>query len=1129
MKKTIIFTIILLAFSSITFAKTAEPFEVQDTVSNSFIKIACGTDGKFTIGTADGRRLLYGFPNEGSTSHTNLIVGSDTLGYGNWTSWGVAGTITEALHRDGDALEMTFTHADVDITQRLSIVEGASTGNDDTILIEYYIYNGSSATTSVGVLLEMDTQIHYNDAAEISTSFGYTGNEQDFTPPNMPQYWQAFEQSPTQPESLLVGQGTLIGSNAVMPDRFCLGQWGTYDDVKWNYTSGSSPYGDSAVLLWWYPVAISPGSTYRVATLYGIGAGSVAIGELALNITAPLSLSVDSVAGEYSPNPFTVNCLVTNTTSATIDGITATIDLPAGLHLASGETATKDVDPSSLDASQTGSVSWNVVADDRSSTATLEYTVTANGGGYSNDMNRTITVPELPTSDIRDITLNLLSISTGDYPNVALYLTVVDSVTNPLLTIAGLDESNFDLWEESTRITDFTVDYIAAVESGMRDEDIDVGPIDVVALLDVSSYMEPYDTVKNMMMSLVTTLVDSIDREFKVALITFTDEIKSLNDFSDDIDEVRGWAETALELTTDNPDETNGLEAISRMSDLMWTEGAQRMMIYVSAHPFATGGGYTTMGTVDYLRSMNISPLIMGPEDADMLMLADSADGYYVNIEILTSILDSLDSYLGSDVGHYAITYETPNPVADGSWRDVEIEGSVEVDDTVYTDYETGGYYAPSISGFYFSPETTYTRQGYSFRVDIKAATMMNLFDVHFVANWDPAILDLDSIKVGEFLARGASAPLNIITTGTGTVDASITRNGVLTGINGSGTIASLFFNVIAQDPTSMLGFSEVDVRDPDFVEVPTLVDSFAYIRYLSGTGGGTPGDTTDCLLCDFDCDSDIDTRDFVLLGGYWQPANNSHGDVGPGSGVAPVISTSPDGMVNFEDLFVFSRMWNWYHLTVLGHPKTGPGGTVFVSSDGKTASIKAMDMTNFGMFRLVIEFDPSRTEILSTELGAIKTGFVDIENGTIEIASARLANNGECAEIFGDVDLASISFKGDDTFNMTVIDIRDAASRVVLDGTQFTPRQYSLGRARPNPFNPTTTIEYNLPVESDVKLEIFDILGHSVDVVVEETQSAGHYRVTWHASGKDAPSGVYFYRLSAGEFSDTKRMMLIK
>ena len=85
----------------------------------------------------------------------------------------------------------------------------------------------------------------------------------------------------------------------------------------------------------------------------------------------------------------------------------------------------------------------------------------------------------------------------------------------------------------------------------------------------------------------------------------------------------------------------------------------------------------------------------------------------------------------------------------------------------------------------------------------------------------------------------------------------------------------------------------------------------------------------------------------------------------------------------------------------------------------------------------------------------------------------------------------------------------------------------YRLNQNYPNPFNPVTTISYELPSAGFVKLEIFDMLGNTITTLVNEKQNTGRYDINWNAAGYS--SGIYFYKLSAGEFKDTKRMILLK
>jgi len=89
------------------------------------------------------------------------------------------------------------------------------------------------------------------------------------------------------------------------------------------------------------------------------------------------------------------------------------------------------------------------------------------------------------------------------------------------------------------------------------------------------------------------------------------------------------------------------------------------------------------------------------------------------------------------------------------------------------------------------------------------------------------------------------------------------------------------------------------------------------------------------------------------------------------------------------------------------------------------------------------------------------------------------------------------------------------------------TPTEFSLSLNYPNPFNPSTTIAYALPRDSYVKLEVFNLLGERVSTLRDGLQDAGYHSVTFNAKG--LPSGIYFYRLNAGDFVETKKLVLMR
>ncbi|MCH7723661.1 MAG: T9SS type A sorting domain-containing protein [Bacteroidetes bacterium] len=88
-------------------------------------------------------------------------------------------------------------------------------------------------------------------------------------------------------------------------------------------------------------------------------------------------------------------------------------------------------------------------------------------------------------------------------------------------------------------------------------------------------------------------------------------------------------------------------------------------------------------------------------------------------------------------------------------------------------------------------------------------------------------------------------------------------------------------------------------------------------------------------------------------------------------------------------------------------------------------------------------------------------------------------------------------------------------------------PKEFALFDNYPNPFNPTTTIEYSIPEASFVELKIYDILGGEVASLVKENKPSGKHSVKFNAS--NLPSGIYFYRIVSGNFTATKKLILLK
>lgn len=94
------------------------------------------------------------------------------------------------------------------------------------------------------------------------------------------------------------------------------------------------------------------------------------------------------------------------------------------------------------------------------------------------------------------------------------------------------------------------------------------------------------------------------------------------------------------------------------------------------------------------------------------------------------------------------------------------------------------------------------------------------------------------------------------------------------------------------------------------------------------------------------------------------------------------------------------------------------------------------------------------------------------------------------------------------------------------LFGEFNTPSMYGMQNF-PNPFNPSTTIHYQLPKSSEVELSIYNLLGQKIETLISERQQSGKHQIKWDATG--FPSGIYYYMIQAVEFRQVKKMVLVR
>jgi len=199
----------------------------------------------------------------------------------------------------------------------------------------------------------------------------------------------------------------------------------------------------------------------------------------------------------------------------------------------------------------------------------------------------------------------------------------------------------------------------------------------------------------------------------------------------------------------------------------------------------------------------------------------------------------------------------------------------------------------------------------------------------------------------------------------------------------------------------------------------------------------------------------------------------------------------------------------------------------------------------NILSFEGVLEYDPATIQINDLIWNQSFGNFFieeDFSDGTIRFVGAGVSRVDGVSELV-QMDVLALDGLTESTqitltdFRLnenTIIDVASAAeiSLSVLGIDDQMPSKFALNNNYPNPFNPETTIHFDIPEEAKVKLTIYDVSGKEVNVLTAGTLNAGSYRVRWDGKdhrGQGVSAGMYLYHIDAGEFSDTKKLILLK
>jgi len=285
--------------------------------------------------------------------------------------------------------------------------------------------------------------------------------------------------------------------------------------------------------------------------------------------------------------------------------------------------------------------------------------------------------------------------------------------------------------------------------------------------------------------------------------------------------------------------------------------------------------------------------------------------------------------------------------------------------------------------------------------------------------------------------------------------------------------------------------------------------------------------------LCDYNGDGKIDAFDLGRYVKSWSELDYSGSDIYPYDGSLPYVIVLGDGKLDVYDVFTFTKIWDYSHTQ--GLPKvlsfdgfdfaylTSGGEFVFkpdISGDfvsyGFEIIHRGVKVDSFNVLRdgISLVFMDSLRDVIYFDYSK----FGGIKEDGLELFRIKFGG-------FGSGDSVVVKFYVYDGNSLSLG--KEVLKKVYVLKFDDMPKEFRLYQNYPNPFNPSTFIKFDLPREAKVKLSVYDVMGRLVRVLVDEQMQAGRYRVEFRGDG--LASGVYFYRLEAGEFVSVKKMVLVK
>ena len=324
----------------------------------------------------------------------------------------------------------------------------------------------------------------------------------------------------------------------------------------------------------------------------------------------------------------------------------------------------------------------------------------------------------------------------------------------------------------------------------------------------------------------------------------------------------------------------------------------------------------------------------------------------------------------------------------------------------------------------------------------------------------------------------------------------------------------------------------------PPFTSADQITVSVSLTDVAGNINSGLNYTYTIGYLADYDNDGSVILADQVEFVTAWND-NDLTKELGPVTGTAPYLKPTPDGEFNTRDGMAFVRMWYWDKGNTSGkliaklQASQGYPLNVEIEADHMMVyppkGTKAVELIlDYPSMDMKVKLPQS--EIFSDK--GMTLSMADTIGGQLLVNTAYFEKSDSPVRI----DLQHLQRERNIPMDISYLFL-DENNEPLSSGNEFLdikpiPKEFALHDNYPNPFNPVTTINYDLPKEGNVRLIIYDIMGREIAELNNGFMPAGYHSVKWNARnqfGAEVSAGVYFYQIQAGQFTKTQKMILLK